>query len=468
MLCSELAYSVCWLLLLLPLSSAFCPCFCRAAENPSNSSILHQFLISDPIQHFNAYGSDVRSTNPYPESLGLYNPTIQSLGERMSRSINLVQDHGGVVSNEQEMSHTRHMMDLFGTPSEANRLSLSLGSQGFVPGMQFRQGGLNSDLMSSSYLIASQEPCNSSSGHVLGDYTFPGYGYGMMNRSYSNSYLTEPLPNAIGNSRFLKAAQLLLEEAVNVGGRDIELSDMRRLLLGGRAGRELSSKLRAELLCNEFVPADKHELQIRISKLIGLLEQVEGRYEEYTQRMEQLVSSFEVLAGEGAAKTYTSLALQAMSRHFCSLRDAIVSQIKQIRKKLYPELPRAGSSMSQLSLFDREGRQSRISLEQFGVIPGQKQAWRPIRGLPETSVAILRAWLFEHFLHPYPNDAEKLILASQTGLSKNQVSNWFINARVRLWKPMIEEMYKDEFGDSSVDSDSLFSGSSATADLAEE
>lgn len=25
-----------------------------------------------------------------------------------------------------------------------------------------------------------------------------------------------------------------------------------------------------------------------------------------------------------------------------------------------------------------------------------------------------------------------------------QVSNWFINARVRLWKPMVEEMYKEE------------------------
>ena len=24
-----------------------------------------------------------------------------------------------------------------------------------------------------------------------------------------------------------------------------------------------------------------------------------------------------------------------------------------------------------------------------------------------------------------------------------QVSNWFINARVRLWKPMIEEMYEE-------------------------
>jgi hypothetical protein len=31
-----------------------------------------------------------------------------------------------------------------------------------------------------------------------------------------------------------------------------------------------------------------------------------------------------------------------------------------------------------------------------------------------------------------------------------QISNWFINARVRLWKPMIEEMYKDEFSDGSA------------------
>lgn len=38
------------------------------------------------------------------------------------------------------------------------------------------------------------------------------------------------------------------------------------------------------------------------------------------------------------------------------------------------------------------------------------------------------------------------MLARQTGLSRGQVSNWFINARVRLWKPMIEEMYKEEFG----------------------
>ena len=30
------------------------------------------------------------------------------------------------------------------------------------------------------------------------------------------------------------------------------------------------------------------------------------------------------------------------------------------------------------------------------------------------------------------------------------MANWFINARVRLWKPMVEEMYKEEFGDSEM------------------
>lgn len=74
----------------------------------------------------------------------------------------------------------------------------------------------------------------------------------------------------------------------------------------------------------------------------------------------------------------------------------------------------------------------------------QHNAWRPQRGLPERAVSVLRAWLFEHFLHPYPKDSDKMMLAKQTGLTRSQVSNWFINARVRLWKPMVEEMYLEE------------------------
>lgn len=130
--------------------------------------------------------------------------------------------------------------------------------------------------------------------------------------------------------------------------------------------------------------------------------QVEGRYEKYYHQMEEVVSSFEMIAGLGAAKCYTALALQAMSRHFCSLRDAIMSQINAEKRKLFQDVPKINSGLSQLSLFERDNnnRQNRMSLQQLGVIQNQRQVWRPIRGLPETSVAILRAWLFEHFLHP--------------------------------------------------------------------
>ncbi|KAI4338687.1 hypothetical protein MLD38_023713 [Melastoma candidum] len=93
----------------------------------------------------------------------------------------------------------------------------------------------------------------------------------------------------------------------------------------------------------------------------------------------------------------------------------------------------------------------------------ENHPWRPQRGLPERSVSVLRAWLFEHFLHPYPSDVDKHILARQTGLSRSQVSNWFINARVRLWKPMVEEMYTEE----TKEHDNLLDGVVSPSDVDE-
>ena len=110
--------------------------------------------------------------------------------------------------------------------------------------------------------------------------------------------------------------------------------------------------------------------------------------------MEEVVSSFEVIAGSGAGKSYTALTLQAMSRHFCSLKDAIIYQISATRRK---HMPKINMGLSQLSLSDQENR---VSLQQLGMIHSTRQTWRPIRGLPENSVTILRSWLFEHFLHP--------------------------------------------------------------------
>lgn len=129
--------------------------------------------------------------------------------------------------------------------------------------------------------------------------------------------------------------------------------------------------------------------------------QVERRYDQYYQQLEDAVSSFEMNAGLGSGKSYTALALNAMSGHFSSLKDAILSQIYATRKKILQDLPRINMGFSQLSLFDKENnRHNRIALQQLGMMASPRQTWRPIRGLPETSVMILRSWLFEHFLHP--------------------------------------------------------------------
>ncbi|KAH6795175.1 hypothetical protein C2S52_005652 [Perilla frutescens var. hirtella] len=329
----------------------------------------------------------------------------------MSRSIDIVR-----ASNNPDP----HLIDLLGKPSGlSQKLSLSLGG-GSIP-----CGGQRAALLDHGYVI---------------------------NQSLEyNIWPNQSFVASIGSSKYLQPAQSLLQEMLSVDRGDKQCMETRLSRIRGPF--RLSSKLKADLSSLESI-CEKHGDYVSLLKLIALLEEVERRYEEYSHHMEDLVHSFEAIAGSGAGKSYTVLAILAMSKHFCRLRNAIVAQVHVTKQKIAKDMPKISSTLSQLSLFDQEARQNRA------ILHSSVQAWRPLRGLPETSVTILRAWLFEHFLHPYPNDSEKLMLASQTGLSKNQVSNWFINARVRLWKPMIEEMYKEEFEESSTESDQFLANTS--------
>lgn len=128
--------------------------------------------------------------------------------------------------------------------------------------------------------------------------------------------------------------------------------------------------------------------------------QIDRRYKQYSHQMQIVVSSFDLIAGCGASKRYTALALQVISNQFRCLRDAINSQIKATRKSLGDQDAGDNGStvgISRLRFVDQQLRQQR-TLQQFGML--QSHAWRPQRGLPESSVSVLRAWLFEHFLHP--------------------------------------------------------------------
>ncbi|KAG6536017.1 BEL1-like homeodomain protein 1 [Zingiber officinale] len=248
-------------------------------------------------------------------------------------------------------------------------------------------------------------------------------------------------------SKYLKAAQQLLDEVVNVGKGFKDEFTKRATSKNPAAtvafkttdgGEENTSAKRAPDLSS----AEKQEVRMKKAKLVNMLEEVEQRYQQYRHQMHAVVSSFEAIAGTGSARAYTVLALRTISKQFRCLRDTIAGQIQATSKRLGEE--EAKSVGSRLRFTDHHLKHQ-PALQQLGMI--QNNAWRPQRGLPERSVSILRAWLFEHFLHPYPQDSDKLMLAKQTGLTRSQVSNWFINARVRLWKPMVEEMYLEEVKD---------------------
>uniref|UniRef100_A0A6N2KQY3 Alpha-carbonic anhydrase domain-containing protein n=1 Tax=Salix viminalis TaxID=40686 RepID=A0A6N2KQY3_SALVM len=156
------------------------------------------------------------------------------------------------------------------------------------------------------------------------------------------------------------------------------------------------------------------EYQQMKAKLLYLQEEVLRRYKQYHQQMEMVASFFESVAGLGAATQYISMTIKAVSGNFKSIKHAISDQLKHVTKALGENLfspsPFGSSTAGSLRYKDRSFQKSNSSGSNVGSLEHQEHIWRPQRGLPEPAV----------------------------------VSNWFINARVRLWKPMVEEIHSLE------------------------
>ncbi|KAJ4870314.1 Homeobox protein ATH1 [Raphanus sativus] len=175
----------------------------------------------------------------------------------------------------------------------------------------------------------------------------------------------------------------------------------------------------------------RRALEAKKTHLLGLLQMVDDRYSHCVDEIHTVVSAFHA-ATELDPQLHTRFALQTISFLYKNLRERISKKILMM-----------GSVLER----GKEKCQENSIIHQHCLLQQLKhknhQIWRPQRGLPEKSVSVLRTWMFQNFLHPYPTDSEKHLLAIRSGLSRSQVSNWFINARVRLWKPMIEEMYAE-------------------------
>ncbi|VAH95722.1 unnamed protein product [Triticum turgidum subsp. durum] len=287
--------------------------------------------------------------------------------------------------------------------------------------------------------------------------------------------------SVLSGSRYLRPVQELLRDAVSavVGGGDDDESaggGSEDDAPGEEALREI--RLRAAATRRRGIQAKNDGGAGAVqAKLLGLLSELEGRQEHYFQELSRVASSFEPALGPAATAGYTSLMSRAMTRHFANLRRAILRKLAAVarpapapRARLWTnddsEEEEDDEDDDEYDPAQTEDMVSRLvrRTKQAVAARAAEQVCKPLRGLPEGSVAVLRAWLFNHFIDPYPSDNEKLRLAVSTGLSRRQISNWFINARVRLWKPMIEEMYADEFSDvSSRDDDAGGGGAAASS-----
>ncbi|XP_028793422.1 homeobox protein ATH1 isoform X2 [Neltuma alba] len=172
------------------------------------------------------------------------------------------------------------------------------------------------------------------------------------------------------------------------------------------------------------------------SRLLTLLQLVDSRYNQCLDEIHTVVSAFHA-ATELDPQVHTHFALKTISVLYKDLRERISNYILSMGERFNNSRSEEEKERSTEALFI-EKHWALQQLKRKG-----HQLWRPQRGLPERSVSVLRAWMFQNFLHPYPKDAEKQLLAVKSGLTRSQVSNWFINARVRLWKPLIEEMHAE-------------------------
>ncbi|KAF6138167.1 hypothetical protein GIB67_011007 [Kingdonia uniflora] len=367
------------------------------------------------------------------------------------------------------------------------------------------------------------------------------------------------LTNVVSGSKYLHAIQQILAEVANYSVGDLDHLTKMPFSSSSSAEKDLVvTGLDGQM---EFM-MQRQDGEAKKAQLLTLLQMVDSRYNQCLDEIHTVVSAFHA-ASDLDPQIHSRFTLQTVSFLFRDLRDRLANQIMILGKNL-----RAGCVRSEDKSFDSTIIKRQWALQQ---IKKDHQSWRPQRGLPEKSVSVLRAWMFQNFLHPgfgairtalkekwiwrfgeerdgmcryalkqsigreekdgrmegnsdyntrrhlddgavnedaivwkpdldgkfttaltreelidescgpltqdklvymyvrsqatsqsadnygesfvhlfmecvyvnslYPKDAEKHLLAVRSGLTRNQVANWFINARVRLWKPMIEEMY---------------------------
>lgn len=266
------------------------------------------------------------------------------------------------------------------------------------------------------------------------------------------SYRPVQLSQFLSGSRYIHVMQELLAEIAAYSLGSLDLMKSPAIGMEDRADASISSSCTAvegyPSAASEDLSDASNIVRYQIDptlpgrnaerkkkQLLGLLEAVDDRYNECLDEIHTVISAFHAVT-ELDPPIHARFALQTTSILYKNLRERISNHILAMGTHLSQGAVRENEKSFEASFIQKQWALQQLKRK-------DNQLWRPQRGLPERSVSVLRAWMFQNFLHPYPKDAEKHLLAMKSGLTRSQVSNWFINARVRLWKPMIEEMYSE-------------------------
>ncbi|KAL5558767.1 hypothetical protein UlMin_034978 [Ulmus minor] len=246
------------------------------------------------------------------------------------------------------------------------------------------------------------------------------------------SYRGPNLSQIILGSRYLSSVQEILAQMASFS---LENVDHTSYLTATLAGQNTPFSWNCPAEGGSLPALQGRAFEAKKAKLLALLQMVDDRYSQCLDEIHTVVSAFHA-ATELDPQIHARFALQTISCLYKNLRERISNLCLAIEADSNPVRAEENGKSFETSFIQKQWALQQLKRKDH-------QLWRPQRGLPERSVSVLRAWMFQNFLHPYPKDAEKHLLAVKSGLTRNQVSNWFINARVRLWKPMIEEMYAE-------------------------
>ena len=126
---------------------------------------------------------------------------------------------------------------------------------------------------------------------------------------------------------------------------------------------------------------------------INFFTQVDNQYNQCLDEIHTVVSAFHA-ATELDPHVHSHFALQTISLLYKDLRERISNYILSIGANFGNSCSEEKEKSVETSFIQKQWALQQLKRKDH-------QLWRPQRGLPESSVSVLRAWMFQNFLHPW-------------------------------------------------------------------